>query len=308
MMLTEADISVLYQSGSIKNDTPCAEVGKEWWHTLDEMFPLMKHERSEAAHYLSPPVITQRGSPTSAMLAGWICFGIGVCVSWFFPPGYVFFSVAIVMAIVAMATHQVSRGLILLLSSFLAMGVSAVISFVLAVGLFAVAAGHVITKVDEESKKQRSAFTQQMNQLSPTLPRAASPQFPTMSPGNPPQDDLTQQINQMNQAIGNMTRSLPQPPTTTYRAKVPNPSATRVTPAVTRPSIDTSVEAQLRRIEQQKQAQKSYHQQHDSLQRSIDYWEERARKSQKEGRAFAQQQVDSLQKQLQKLNSASSGM
>ncbi|HEX8373532.1 MAG TPA: hypothetical protein VF585_12180 [Chthoniobacterales bacterium] len=332
MMLSEADIAVLYQSGGVTNDTPCSEVGKDWWRTIDEMFPLLKHEGSAAGRYQSPAVILQRSSSNSAIVAGWICFGIGASISWIFPPGYIFFSVAVVMAIVAMATHQVSRGLILLLSSLLGLAVSVVISFVLAIGLFATAAGHVITKAEETSKKEQAAVTQPLNAFSQAQPAAtpgpASPSshFPapaqtavqakprstarpaTIAPAS--QDDLTRQLQQMNQSSTNLSHSMPQAPSNRRPrlASTTLPSVPRAMQATTPPASDTSVEAQLLRIEQQKQKRESYKLRHAALHKSIDLWEEQARKSKKERREYAEKQADALRKELQKLNNEHIGM
>lgn len=70
------------------------------------------------------PVFPVRREPrrraTSAIPAGWICFGIGLATAWFFPPCHVFFSVALVLAVVAMATHQIETGLALLICTLLA--------------------------------------------------------------------------------------------------------------------------------------------------------------------------------------------
>ena len=55
-----------------------------------------------------------RPPATSAVLAGWICVGVGLLTAWFFPLAHVFFSIAIVLSVVAMATHQVRAGFLLL--------------------------------------------------------------------------------------------------------------------------------------------------------------------------------------------------
>lgn len=300
MNLTEKDISVLYQSGGISKNTVCVAEGKQSWQTIDEMFPLLKYEGHSATRYSDYPTITTL-SWTSAMTAGWICFGIGAAVSWFFPPGYVFFSTALVMSVVAMATHQVSRGLILFLSSFLAMGVSMVISFILAIGLFAAAASSVITKVDEESKKRNTVTNQQLN----TFHQAAQnvmQSIPSPATQITPQDDLTRQINQMNHAIQEAGPKFPLRPT----AKTQDAIAAR--PISIKPAIDTSVDAQLHRIEEQKRARESYKEQHARLHSSLDYWEEKARNSGKGTREFAEKQIDALRKQIQELNNKNLGL
>ena len=58
-----------------------------------------------------------RTPATSAVLAGWICVGIGLLTAWLFPLAHVFFSIAIVLSVVAMATHQVRSGFLLLAGS-----------------------------------------------------------------------------------------------------------------------------------------------------------------------------------------------
>ncbi len=61
---------------------------------------------------------------TSAILAGWICVSLGLFAAWIFPPANLFFSVGIVLSIVAMATYQVRAGLLLLAGSLTGLGVS----------------------------------------------------------------------------------------------------------------------------------------------------------------------------------------
>ena len=64
---------------------------------------------------------------TSAILAGWICVGAGLSTAWIFPPAHCFFSIGIILSIVAMATHQVRDGLLLLAGSMVGIGVSALL-------------------------------------------------------------------------------------------------------------------------------------------------------------------------------------
>ena len=63
-----------------------------------------------------PPVTPVRPS-NSAVQAGWICIALGLLVAWWFPLGHVFFSVAMIMAVIAMSTHQVKSGFMLLASA-----------------------------------------------------------------------------------------------------------------------------------------------------------------------------------------------
>jgi len=71
---------------------------------------------------------------SSAVKAGWICIGVGFLTFWIFGFGFVFFSVAMICAVVAMCTNQVQQGLVLLLSSFASLVLCGVMFFVLMVG------------------------------------------------------------------------------------------------------------------------------------------------------------------------------
>ena len=217
--------------------TQCRVAGKHTWQTVDEHLPLLKYVHRAASPTVpkvasiipvsvqvatNPPVADEpfrtdeRGKPslTSSLKAGWICFGLGVAIAWIFPPAFLFYSVALIMAIVAMCTHQVSRGLILLLSSFVAMGTSALLSMILAVGLFAAAMKPALADVQKANEQMRRAerdmeaqmqgFRANTNRalqraLAPT-PRPALPSFQPASPvvGYPPeslsQRDLMDEI------------------------------------------------------------------------------------------------------------------
>ena len=94
------------------------------------------------------PVLTvdeARKPLTSAVLAGWICVGVGLLTAWFFPLAHVFFSIAIILSVVAMATHQVRAGLLLLVGSLVSIGFCAVL-FVLGVAALVAGAFHAAAK------------------------------------------------------------------------------------------------------------------------------------------------------------------
>lgn len=101
---------------------------------------------------------------SSALKAGWICFGIGLAISWFFPFGHIFFSVGMITAVVAMCTHQVNRGLGLLISSFVGSALCVLVFFTLVLGTLGVATGAALkqAKVDiqRQQAQQRRALTQ----------------------------------------------------------------------------------------------------------------------------------------------------
>ena len=88
---------------------------------------------------------------SSALIAGWICVGLGFLTFWIFGFGFVFFSVAMVCSVVAMCTDQVQKGLILLLSSFASLFLCGIIFFVLILGTL----GAVAVKASEDAKRQQ---------------------------------------------------------------------------------------------------------------------------------------------------------
>ena len=101
--------------------------------------------------------------PTTAIQAGWICFAVGALTFWIFGIGMVFFSVALVLGVVAMVTHQVRRGLILFSCSIAAIVVIPVFCLVLGLGLF----GFAVAKVRHGSASSvRSLPVAQLPQLS----------------------------------------------------------------------------------------------------------------------------------------------
>ena len=92
------------------------------------------------------------------------------------------------MAIVAMCTRQVNKGVILLLSTFVGMGTSAFISFVLVVGVFAHAVGPVVKQLDRDLERQREAQQQAIRTLNSSLNQilqVPKVTIPTPSPATP---------------------------------------------------------------------------------------------------------------------------
>jgi hypothetical protein len=172
--LAEEEITDLYSRGSVTRDTPCKVVGTDEWWDVNEFFPTLKY------HAVGAPIRVRelpqqpvrradvdferdermRPAMTSALKAGWICFGLGVAIAWIFPPAFLFYSVALIMAIVAMCTHQVNKGLALLLTSFVGMGTSAFVSMMLAIGLFAHAVAPAVAKVEKDAEEMRRAQRQ----------------------------------------------------------------------------------------------------------------------------------------------------
>jgi len=104
-----------------------------------------------------PPAMPSPSPMSSAVKAGWICLGLGACFFWT-GIGFVFFSVGIILGVVAMATNQVKRGLILLVSSLVSLALFALIFFALIVGTVGVAA----KKAVNDAKERRSHLPQRI--------------------------------------------------------------------------------------------------------------------------------------------------
>jgi len=189
---SEVEITDLFNRGLLTRTSQCRLAGTSRWQELNDFFPLLKY-RSVGGGAVGlvvaqpPPLnvqIDDRGKPvmTSALKAGWICFGLGAAVAWIFPPGYGFYSIALILAIIAMCTHQVNRGIILLLSSFVGIGTSAMISFFLAVGLVSAAVAPAVAKAQKMQAEQ-----QRMNQdLLVAQQRAIAALNRTIPPPPPP--------------------------------------------------------------------------------------------------------------------------
>lgn len=75
-----------------------------------------------------------RQKSNSSAAAGWICFGIVLATAWFFPPCHVFFAVALVLAVVAMATHQIEDELALFICTLVASAICAAVFLRLLIG------------------------------------------------------------------------------------------------------------------------------------------------------------------------------
>lgn len=207
--LAEDEVEVLFKLGKVNRQTECRIAGRLAWQTIDECLPLLKYVKPSnvpavlPAASLSPPSVRVRQhvckvddqfrvdestkrSLTSSLKAGWICFGLGVAIAWFFPPAFIFYSVALIMAIVAMCTHQVSRGLILLLSSFVAMGTSAFLSMILAFGLFAAGMKPVIDEAQRTEKDMQTRMQRLQATTARTMQQSIAPSSrPTMRSAEP---------------------------------------------------------------------------------------------------------------------------
>jgi hypothetical protein len=191
--LSPDQIAELYRAGRLRRADPCREINSCNWRTLDEIFPLLKYDsRGSVAPHLKAPrasVLEERAGEassgyTSALKAGWICFGVGLSISWFFPLGNAFFGVAIITAIVAMCTHQVHRGLALLISSFCGIAVCSLAFFLFVLSAAALTRNAVARKFDTELKRVQ-AQQQTVQRLDPVLPAPPNWPRPANSPRSP---------------------------------------------------------------------------------------------------------------------------
>lgn len=193
--LPEEEVARLYTIGDLNRRSPCRVYGSDEWKNIDECLPLLKYTSQSLAPAQAPqdpPPRRTNPSPTgssldmdeggqpaktTALRAGWVCFALGLSVAWFFPPAYFLFSVAVITAIVAMCTRQVSQGIILMLSSFLGAAVCLFVSFILAFGFFAAVAGNSVTKVRnqmEQAPPQQSVVPRPSLSPTPQLPQHPS--------------------------------------------------------------------------------------------------------------------------------------
>jgi hypothetical protein len=193
--LSPEQIAELYRAGRLRRADPCREITSQHWRTLDELFPLLKYDSSRPVVAPRPraaraPVLEEREEEsaqsgyTSALKAGWICFGIGLSISWFFPLGNAFFSVAIITAIVAMCTHQVNRGLTLLISSFCGTAVCSLAFFMFVMSAAALT-GSAVTRRFETEVKRVQAQQQTVRRLNSALPAPPSLPMPAELPRGP---------------------------------------------------------------------------------------------------------------------------
>ena len=88
---------------------------------------------------------------SSAVKAGWICLLLGYLTFWILGIGFLFFSVTIVLSVVAMCTNQVKQGVILLVSSFASLAICGLIFLFIIVGTV----GAVAQKASEEVKRKQ---------------------------------------------------------------------------------------------------------------------------------------------------------
>jgi hypothetical protein len=307
--LTASQIAELFHAGQIQRNDPCKEVGTERWRTIDELFPLLKYHSSGTSKStrrgVSADPSTDYAKPagrpaTSALKAGWVCFAIGLSLSWFFPLGNAFFSIAFITAIVAMCAHEANRGLILLLSTFCGAALCALIFFTLVIGTMGVVAAPAIEQANASLKQMRAAQARFANQIAASNQQlqskiAASNQQPqSMKPGIdgstlslPPNSLIKSRSSQTTQNTqGLATRQA-------YAIEQANQAAPQAEPdrARQREAVEQA-EAERDRINARDQKL-------EQIQKSIDWYETNIRDYQSKGwdGRFLEQERDELIKQ-----------
>jgi hypothetical protein len=272
------DIAELYRAGRLRKSDPCRVSGAKGWRTLDELFPLLKYDSQRLC---SSNLVTANSSVldhtdsngvarpavTSALKAGWICFGLGLTVSWFFPLGNVFFSVAAITAVVAMCTHQVNRGLALLISSFCGIVLCAVMFFGLALGAVALTGAAAMQRVDADLKQSRATQRQALAQMNASVQHLQAP-----------------------------LPSIPLPPAVVSDLGIPRST---VRPTVVPRPVDTQRQQAIRQAEMQRDRTNAKEQRIEQLQKSIDWQDEQIRRIRNYGgnESFFVKQRDELLRQ-----------
>ena len=286
--LLATEVAALFRAGRLRRNDPCREVGREHWRTLDELFPLLKYDSSEVATSFSgarqESALKISDVPhagvrplTSALKAGWVCFGIALSVSWFFPLGNAFFSIAIITAVVAMCTHQVNRGLVLLLASFAGLALCMLIFFTLVVGVIGAAALPVIKRVNADITRLQKAQPQSLSQISAVnqqMPSVLSIMAPPAAPrsGYPANSSLSG-LSASRSAAGDQEWQ---------RALTGTRAAGE---AENRAAADQAQrQRNVREAERQRDLTRAREEQAQRLQKSIDWWDAQVTSRRAEGR------------------------
>jgi hypothetical protein len=92
---------------------------------------------------------------SSAVIAGWICIGLGYLTFWIFGLGFLFFSVTMILSVVSMCTNRVRDGVLLLISALVSLVICGIIFVLLVLGSIGAAA----KKVSDDIKKGQRPIT-----------------------------------------------------------------------------------------------------------------------------------------------------
>ena len=95
---------------------------------------------------------------SSAMKAGWICLILGYLSFWIAGLGFIFFSVTIILAVVAMCTNQVKQGIVLLVSSLASLVLCAILFLTIILGTVGAAAKKATDRIKTEQTFPRFPY------------------------------------------------------------------------------------------------------------------------------------------------------
>jgi hypothetical protein len=125
---SEAELWSMDHSGAIDRYNLIWTDGASGWRPLKDVLP-------HTPHIVVGPKAPNIAQP-SFIKAGWICLGVGVLTSWCFI-GFPVMSVAGLLAIIAICKNDLTRGLILLLSTLaIVLLCSIIVPFVLLGAMF----------------------------------------------------------------------------------------------------------------------------------------------------------------------------
>ena len=156
--------------------------------------------------YALPPLppLEEAKPRSSAVRAGWICIVAGVVTLPLFGFGFILLNVAFILAIVAMATHQIREGIVILFSSIACMIIGWIALFVFVVGGTASLLEQVVADLPKPPKinGQLQSALFPVTQQRPTATRSV--QHPTRQLGVefPQGDGITNQVFDVARACG----------------------------------------------------------------------------------------------------------
>jgi hypothetical protein len=111
---------------------------------------------SPALPSLYPPHLPLSAKPKSSPVkAGWICIGVGFLTCWT-GIGLVFFSVAMILGVVAMCSNRVGAGIAILVSALGSLAVCVVLMMALAAGVVLGGMADVVNQPQSNGFKQTS--------------------------------------------------------------------------------------------------------------------------------------------------------
>ena len=104
--------------------------------------------------FYPPPLPVSAKPKSSAVKAGWICIGVGFLTCWTLI-GLAFFSVAMILGVVAMCSNRVGAGIAILVSALGSLAVCVVLMMTL---VFGTVLGGVAQMLEQSQKSPQTPF------------------------------------------------------------------------------------------------------------------------------------------------------